>query len=70
MKELWEAMGYENLGLTSQNLIRDQAARLEKRTSDTSSSKTEDITTLNSRERSAKALYVEEILPFLKLQQP
>ena len=35
MKDLWEAMGYENLGLTSQNL-RDQAARLEKMTSDTS----------------------------------
>ena len=29
MKELWEAKGYEKLGLTSQNL-RDQAARLEK----------------------------------------
>ena len=67
MKELWEAMGYENLGLTSQNL-RDQAARLEKITSDTSgqsrSNETEDITTLNSRERSAKH-YVEEILQIL-----
>lgn len=29
MKELWEEMGYENLGLTCQNL-RDQASRIEK----------------------------------------
>lgn len=29
MKELWDAKGYEDLGLSSQNL-RDQAARLEK----------------------------------------
>ena len=54
MKELWKAMGYENLGLTSQNL-RHQAARLEKMTSDT---------TLNSRERSAKALRGRDIAIF------
>ena len=30
MKELWERRGYANLGLTSQNYLRDQAARLEK----------------------------------------
>ena len=29
MKELWDQMGHEDLGLTKQNL-RDQAARLEK----------------------------------------
>ena len=29
MNELWDAKGYEDLGLSSQNL-RDQAARLEK----------------------------------------
>ena len=60
-------MGYENLGLTSQSL-RDQAARLEKMTSDTSgqsrSNETEDITNLNSRERSAKALRGRDIAIF------
>ena len=67
LKELWKAMGYENLGLTSQN-VRDQAVRLEKRTSDTSgqsrSNKTEGTTILNSRERSAKALRRRDIAIF------
>ena len=67
MKELWEAMGYESLGLTSQNL-RDQAARLEKMTSyksgESLSNETEDITTLNSRERSAKALRGRDFVIF------
>ena len=67
MKELWGAMGHENLGLTSQNL-RDQAARLEKMRSDTSeqsrNNETEDITNLNSRERNAEALRGRDIAIF------
>ena len=53
MKELWEAKGYEKLGLTSQNL-RDQAPILEKIISDTSgqsrSNRTDVITGSKSRE--------------------
>ena len=37
MKEMWDAMGYEDFGLTSQNL-RDQAASLEKSMGDATSS--------------------------------
>lgn len=37
MKEMWDAMGYEDFGLTSQNL-RDQAARLERSMGDAASS--------------------------------
>ena len=53
MKELWEAKGYEELGLTNQNL-RDRAARLEKIMSDTSGQSRSDrmdvITASKSRE--------------------
>ena len=49
--------------------MRDQATRLEKMTRDTSgqsrSNETEDITTLNSRERGAKALRRRDIANFI-----
>ena len=64
MKELWEARGYEKLGLTNQNL-RDQAARLEKITSDTSRQSrgngTDVITALGSSEQSETGVQTRDI---------
>lgn len=54
MKELWDAKGYESLGLSSQNL-RDQAARLEKSLGQSKSSENESEVANSSISKEAQA---------------